>query len=149
ENFNFVLRAGYNEDDDGVPAQVAQSRFFNNCLLDRARQYYCGEVLEFDAVTLDTPRLMGEDGLERDITRVSGTAVWDIDGTGDGFVVTANAGWTDYNSVFGADATFLGNPTNFAGGSLVRVEILDREEWSAELRLDTPSTERIRGTLGI
>ncbi|MCG8441250.1 MAG: TonB-dependent receptor [Caulobacterales bacterium] len=146
ENLTLLLRAGYNEDDDGIPAQVAQSRFFNNCFLDQARQYYCGEVQEFDAVTLDVADLQGEEGLRRDITRVVGSAEWDIGGSG--YNLTANAGWTQSDSVFGVDATFLGDPINFAGGTLVRVEILDQEERSAELRLDTPAERTIRGTVG-
>ncbi|WP_370336706.1 TonB-dependent receptor [Parvularcula marina] len=146
DTVSMTLRAGYNEDDDGPAAQVVQSRFFNNCFLDQARQYYCGEVQEFDETTLDLARLGDDAGLTREVLRISGSMEWDIGGSG--YILSSNAGYTDSSSVYGQDNTFLGNLNNFAGNTLVRVEHIDQDEWSAELRLDTPASESIRGTFG-
>jgi len=147
ENITMTLSGGYNEDDDGIPAQIAQSRFFNNCFLDQARQYYCGEAVEFDSVTLNTDGLGEEAGLTREVSRIVGSVEWDIDGSG--YVVTSNTGYTKSDSVFGSDGTYLGDLLNLYGGIFTRVETSDQTEWSSELRIDTPSTERLRGTAGL
>ncbi len=146
ENLAMTFRAGYNKDDDNIPAQVVQSRFFNNCFLDQARQYYCGEVMEFDEVTLNTRELGDEAGLEREVSRITGTVEWDIGGSG--YVVTSNTGYTKSDSIFGNDQTYLGDTINFAGASFTRVEESDQSEWSSELRLDTPSQNALRGSVG-
>lgn len=147
ENVTMLLSGGYNEDDDGIPAQIAQSRFYNNCFLDQARQYYCGEVVEFDEVTLNTDGLGSEVGLDRQISRVVGKVEWDIGGSG--YVLTSNSGLTKSESVFGHDGTYLGDPISLYGGIFTRVETTDQEEWSSELRLDTPVEKSLRGTVGL
>lgn len=146
EDINLTLRGGYNEDDDGVAAQVVQSRFFNNCFLDQARQYYCGEVVELDETTIDIARLGSEAGLERTNWRIAGALGWDIGGSG--YNLTLNGGYTKSDSIYGQDNTFLGNLNNFAGNTLVRVEEIDQYEWSTEARLDTPVENSVRGTIG-
>ncbi len=147
ENVNAVVRAGFNKDDDGVAAQVVQSRFYNNCFLDTARQYYCGAAVELDETTLDIARLGDEAGLKRENSRISASIDWDIGGSG--YVLTSNSGYTTSNSSYGQDNTFLGNLNNFAGNTLVRVEEIEQNELSTELRLDTPSTRSVRGTVGV
>lgn len=146
-DLSFILSGGYNEDDDGIPAQISQSRFFNNCFLDQARQYYCGAAQEFDEVTLNTDGLGSEVGLQREVTRIVGKAEWDIGGSG--FVLTSNTGLTKSDSTFGHDGTYLGDLRRLFGGIFTRVETNDTEEWSSELRIDTPSTNTLRGTAGL
>lgn len=146
DDFTLIARAGYNEDDDELPAQRVQDRFFNNCFLDQARQYFCGEVEEFETVVLARDRLLGEDGLRREVLRGSLTLEWNIGGSG--FELTSNSGFVDADSSFGNDQTNLGDPISFLGGIFVRVEDSQRDEWSTELRLDSPADERFRYLLG-
>ena len=143
-SFDFTL--GYNEDEDEHPAQRVQDRFSNNCFLNQARQYYCGEIREFNSVTLEIDRLNGEDGLQRKVLRATGSASWDIKSSG--YVLTASGGYNNAESVFGNDQTFLGDGIRFARGIFVRVEDSDREEYSAELRFASPSDNRLRYQAG-
>jgi outer membrane receptor protein involved in Fe transport len=146
DNLTIIARGGYNEDDDGLPAQRVQDRFSNNCFLDQARQYYCGEVTEFKSVVLAKDRLLGEEGLRREVARGSLSIEWDIGGNG--FLLTSNSGFVDSDYTFGNDQTNLGDPINFAGGSFVRVEESERDEWSTELRLDSPQNQKFRYLIG-
>jgi iron complex outermembrane recepter protein len=140
------LSLGYNEDDDEIPAQRVQDRFANNCFLDQARQYYCGEVHHFDSVRLALDRLDGEAGLDREVFRGTGTLEWNI--AGSGFTLTSNTGVISADSSFGNDQTYLGDPIQFLGGQFVRVEDSNRDEWSTELRLASPVDSRIRYQVG-
>lgn len=146
-DLSIITRAGYNEDDDGHPAQRAQDRFSNNCFLDQPRQFFCGEVEEFESVIVATDRLMGEEGLRREITRLTLSADWDVGGSG--FQLSSNSGYTNSDSSFGNDQTFLGDPINFLGGIFVRVTDIEREEWSTELRLESPQDDRFRYLAGL
>ena len=144
DTVSVLLRASYNEDDDGIPAQALQDRFSNNCFLDTARQYYCGAVEQFDTVRLALDRLAGEEGLRREVLRLTGTLEWDINE----FILTSNTGYISSESTFGNDQTFLGDPINFGGGTFIRAEDSDRDEWSTELRLQSPITEQFRYSVG-
>jgi outer membrane receptor protein involved in Fe transport len=146
ENTTIIARAGYNEDDDGLPAQRVQDRFANNCFLDQARQYYCGAITEFESVVLAKEQLLGEEGIRREVTRGSLSLEFDLGGSG--FVLTSNTGFVQSDYTFGNDQTNLGNPINFAGGIFVRVEESERDEWSTELRLESPQNRSFRYLFG-
>lgn len=141
-----IARLGYNEDDDGLPAQRVQDRFANNCFLDQARQYYCGAIQEFESVVLAKDRLLGEEGLRREVLRGSFTVEWDLGDSG--FHLTSNSGFVNSDYVFGNDQTNLGDPISFVGGIFVRVEESKRDEWSTELRLDSPENNKFRYLVG-
>ena len=146
DNLTIIGRAGYNKDDDGLPAQRVQDRFANNCFLDQARQYYCGEIAEFDSVILAKDKLAGEEGLRRTVGRGSLSIDWDVGSRG--FHLTSNSGFVNSEYSFGNDQTNLGDPINFAGGIFVRVQDSEREEWSTELRLDSPQDQKFRYLIG-
>lgn len=138
---------GYNKDDDDVPAQRLQDRFANNCFLDQARQYYCGEIQEFDSVRLATNRLGSEAGLDREVLRVTAALEWDLGGSG--YVLSANTGLVSAETSFGNDNSYLGDPNFFAGGQFVRVEDSERDETSTELRLSSPGDAQLRYSIGV
>lgn len=146
ENLAIIMRAGYNEDDDGLPAQRVQNRFANNCFLDQARQYYCGAITEFKSVRLNKAGLAGEEGLRREVARGSLAIEWDLGDSG--FHLTSNTGFVASDYSFGNDQTNLGDPINFVGGIFVRVEESERDEWSTELRLDSPQDRDFRYLIG-
>jgi len=141
-----IGRWGYNRDMDGLAATRVQDRFANNCFLDQARQYFCGEVTKFNSVILNKAGLKSEAGLEREVTRASLTLEWDLGGSG--YVLTSNSGLTFANSTFGNDQTNLGDPIGFAGGIFTRVEDMERREWSTELRIASPEDKRFRYMVG-
>jgi iron complex outermembrane recepter protein len=138
---------GYNKDEDDVPAQRLQDRFANNCFLDQARQYYCGEIVKFDSVRLATNRLGSEAGLDREVLRATAALEWDL--AGSGYVLSANTGIVSAETMFGNDNSYLGDPNFFAGGQFVRVEDSERDEISAELRLSSPGDAQLRYSLGV
>ena len=161
--FSAIVSAGYSEDDDDMAAVTLQDRFANNCHLDVARQYYCGEILEQNSVTLDRGNLQGDDGLHRESTRVSTQLTWDFDT----FRIVSNSGLFDTHIEYGYDSTYQGGhviaPTTVPGapgyvrpatdpvrtGSVTRNEVTDRKEWSSELRIQSDEEKRVRWLAGI
>lgn len=141
-----------------------QERFANNCHLDVPRQYYCGELLRKDSLTLDRAGLNGREGVDRSSKRVSLQLVYEAPK----FTITSSAGafWTD--TTYGYDSTYQGAvalstaptgvPTlvpNAPGyvraatdpvrtGSVNRLEVSDRTEWSTELRIDSQLNDMLR-----
>ena len=161
--FSAIVSAGYSDVDDGMAAVALQDRFANNCHLDVARQYYCGEVRRLDSATLDRGNLQGDDGLHRESTRLSAQLIWDFDS----FRIVSNTGVFDTNIEYGYDSTYQGGhaiaPTTVPGapgyvrtatdpvrtGSVTRNEVSERTEWSTELRIQSDETKRLRWLAGV
>jgi iron complex outermembrane recepter protein len=161
--FSAIVSAGYSDIDDGMAAVALQDRFANNCHLDVARQYYCGEVRELNSVTLDRGNLGDDDGLRRNSTRASAQLVWDLDA----FRIVSNTGMFDNRIEYGYDSTYQGGhaiaPTTVPGapgyvrtlsdpvriGSVTRNELSERTEWSTELRIQSDETKRVRWLAGV
>ncbi|MEQ8733804.1 MAG: TonB-dependent receptor [Rhodospirillaceae bacterium] len=128
ENFTATLAGGYGKDDDGAAAIVLQDRTFNNCFLDVARQYYCGEVNEF-TTTEQNLDLFGDDiGLDKDSYRLSAKLEYD----GGDFAITSNTGYFKSDQKYGYDVDLTSNSTAL-GGTFNRIAFSDREEWSTEV----------------
>ena len=60
DSFTARFNLGYGKDDDGAAPVTLQDRTYNNCFLEIARQYYCGEVAELDT-TEQNLELFGDD----------------------------------------------------------------------------------------
>ncbi|RYE42364.1 MAG: hypothetical protein EOP21_08275, partial [Hyphomicrobiales bacterium] len=151
-NFSATLSGGYIRDRDGHPAIVTQDRFENNCYLQSARQYYCGIVKRYDEATLDLESLGDTVGLKRDSYRAFLSLVYEA---GD-FTITSNSGYFNTKTEFGHDSTYQGatafGMTTVPGapgyvrpvadgvrsGNVLRNEVGAREEWSTELRVQSP-----------
>jgi iron complex outermembrane recepter protein len=161
--FSAIVSAGYSDIDDGMAAITLQDRFSNNCHLDAARQYYCGEVHEQSNTTLDRGNLQGDDGLHRESTRLSAQLTWDLDT----FKIVSNTGLFDTTIEYGYDSTYQGGhviaPTTVPDapgfvrsatdpvrvGSVTRNEVSDRTEWSTELRIQSDESKRVRWLAGV
>ncbi|MEX2149752.1 MAG: TonB-dependent receptor [Steroidobacteraceae bacterium] len=161
--FSALVSAGYSDIDDGMAAVGLQDRFANNCHLDVARQYYCGEVRELSSVTLDRGNLRDDDGLRRNSTRLSAQLVWDLDA----FRIVSNTGVFDTRIEYGYDSTYQGGhaiaPTTVPDapgyvrtafdpvrtGGVTRNEMSERTEWSTELRIQSDETKRVRWLAGV
>jgi outer membrane receptor protein involved in Fe transport len=162
EAFAAILSAGYSKDDDDLAAIVLQDRYANNCFLSSLRQYYCGAVREQRATTLDRAGLQGTQGVNRDSTRASAALKWNIGS----YTLSSNSGAFFTDSEYGYDSTYQGATAlalttipNAPGAvrpttdvvrrqSTLRSEVSERDEWSTELRLDSPSERSVRWMLG-
>ena len=163
--FSMVLSGGITRDDDGLAAITLQDRFANNCFLNSARQYYCGEVIEQDGATLDRERLFGTEGIERESVRLAAQLQWDFDG----FSIVSNSGGFTTDQDYGYDASYqagteLSDPLNTIPGApgatraatdpifttnFERVEVSTRDEWSTELRAQSNAEgERLHWLIG-
>jgi iron complex outermembrane recepter protein len=161
--FSATLGAGFSTDDDDHAAIVLQDRFSNNCFLNVARQYYCGEVKEQDNAALDVAGLEGKEGVNRDSLRLSAQLIWDFDR----FKVTSNSGLFQTDTEYGYDSSYQGATAiaqttvpNAPGyvrtafdpvrrGTVMRNEVTDRTEWSTELRVENDRAARVRLTGGL
>jgi len=161
DNLEARISGGWNKDDDGLAAVGLQDRFSNNCFLRAPRQYYCGAVKRLDSIAIDRAGLNGKDGLRRESTRLFANVEYD----GGAYQVVSNTGlfWT--NTEYGYDSTYQGGsaiaPLTIPGttvaraatdpiraGTTLRNEVTDRNEWSQEVRLQTPQDQAIRGMIG-
>ncbi|MGD9597009.1 MAG: TonB-dependent receptor [Steroidobacteraceae bacterium] len=163
ESIAAILSGGYTRDRDDLAAVTLQERFANNCHLDAARQYYCGEVEEARAATLDRAGLDGTEGLHRDSTRLSLQVTFDLPA---GFTLVSNSGLFSTGMENGYDSSYQGatarggavvpgapgyvRPASdpVRSGRVMRNEVSDRDEWSTELRLQSDPAQRFRYMLG-
>ena len=163
EGISAILSGGYTRDRDDLAAITLQERFANNCYLNVARQYYCGEVREAREATLDRAGLNGTDGLHRDSTRLSLQLSFDLPA---GLTLVSNSGLFSTEMEYGYDSTYQGATafgiTTVPGapgyvratsdpvrnGGVMRNEVTDRDEWSTELRLESDRAARFRYMVG-
>ena len=132
DSFSARFNLGYGKDDDGAAAVTLQDRTYNNCFLEIARQYYCGEVVELDS-TEQNLELFGDDiGLDKTAWRASAQLEWDLGG----FAVRSNTGYFNADSTYGYDVDITSNSTAL-GGTFNRIAVSDRREWSTELLVST------------
>lgn len=162
ESFTAILAGGYSEDHDQHAPITLQNRYGNNCFLGSLRQYYCGEVQEQESSTLDIARLQGTEGVNREGTRASLQLIFELGS----FTLTSNSGLFSTDSEYGYDSTYQGATAfgtttipNAMGAaraatdpvrtqSVMRNEIISRDEWSTELRLQSSRDAPWRFMLG-
>ena len=138
-----TFSGGFNKDDDGMAATGLQDRFHNNCFLDRYRQYYCGDIKPKDTINVNRAALMGQEGLRRKTTRLMAGLEYDL---GDGYSLSSNTGFFNTSEKYGYDSDYLNaNRTT----TNMRREVRDRREWSTELRLESPTSDRLSWLAGV
>ena len=165
----------YSEDQDGPPALGLQGRQFNNCQLNnpsslpRSRGYYCGEVFGADGLTVQQRTdLFPEPGTRRERTRAALTVKYEF---GEGYELTSTSGYSvedygvqidvsyaGYDAFIGLDSPTLPPPAAGAAGDLARqfrnagafwrIQEENRNDFSQELRLRSPSDRAFRWTVG-
>ena len=132
DRFMARFNLGYGKDDDGAAAVTLQDRTYNNCYLEIARQYYCGEVAELDS-TEQNLELFGDDiGMDKKAWRASAQLEWDLGG----LTVRSNTGYFSADVLYGYDVDITSNSTAL-GGTFNRIAVSDRREWSTELLVNT------------
>ena len=143
---DWVIRqnAGYGEDDDGAAAVALQDRFANNCFLNVARQYYCGEIITGETTEQNLDLFGDRIGLDKEATRLSAQVEYDAGN----WSLAWNTGYFNADSTYGYDVDITSNSTAL-GGSFNRIAVSDRTEISSELVFRTDETQRIRGLAGV
>ena len=142
DNFMARINAGYGKDDDGAAPVTLQDRTYNNCFLEIARQYYCGEVQEFDTTEQNLELFGDKIGLDKKAVRASVQLEWDLGA----LTVRSNTGYFGADVLYGYDVDITSNSTAL-GGTFNRVAVSDRREWSTELLVstDVESATRLLG----
>lgn len=138
------LNAGFGTDDDGAAAVALQDRTYNNCYLNVARQYYCGEVVTLESTEQNLDLFGDRIGLEKDAIRLSAQVEYD----GGPWSLAWNTGYFNADSTYGYDVDITSNSTAL-GGTFNRIAVSDRTEISSELIFRTDETQRIRGLGGV
>lgn len=144
DTFMARINAGYGKDDDGAAAVTLQDRSYNNCFLEVARQYYCGEVAELDSTEQNLELFGDRIGLDKKAVRASVQLEWDL---GD-YTVRSNTGYFGADANYGYDVDLTSNST-FAGGTFNRVAVSDRREWSTELLVSSNADSATRWLGGV
>ena len=144
DTFMARVSLGYGKDADGAAAVTLQDRTYNNCFLEVARQYFCGEVAELDSTEQNLDLFGDSIGLDKKAWRASAHLQWDL---GD-YTVSSNTGYFGADSTYGYDVDLTSNST-FAGGTFNRVAVSDRREWSTELLLSTAAESATRFLGGV
>lgn len=141
--WNVRFSLGFGSDNDGAAAVTLQDRFSNNCFLDVARQYYCGEVIETPG-SVQNLELFGSDiGLDKEATR----AALQIEYSTDTFTIASNTGYFGADQTYGYDVDLTENST-FAGGTFNRIAVSDRKEVSTELLLRSNTANPLQWMVG-
>jgi len=141
--WNIRFGLGFGQDEDGAAAVTLQDRFSNNCFLEVARQYYCGEVIETPE-SVQNLELFGDSiGMDKDSTRAS----LQIEYNADNFTVISNTGHFQADQTYGYDVDLTANST-FAGGTFNRIAVSDRTETSTELLVRSNTDSPLQWMVG-
>ncbi len=142
--FNMRVSLGVGRDDDGAAALTLQDRFSNNCFLDVARQYFCGEVTE-NPPSEQNLELFGDSiGMDKDSTRLGLQFEYDTAN----FTIASNTGYFSADQTYGYDVDLTANATAL-GGTFNRIAVSDREEMSTELLIRSNNDSRLQWLAGV
>ena len=162
ETIDATLRLGLEETDDGHFAIALQPRTENNCCFrtqtsPRSREYYVGEVLEFDEVRLNTSVFDGLGGAGDRRNRVFGSLKvdWDI---GD-FTLTSITGYVEDDTESRQDVSYGGYdpfepfvsfpfPLASLASSFLRATKEDQQDISQELLIRSNADNAFRWNAG-
>lgn len=142
EDLRFLLRASYAHNDDGHEPMAMQRASENNCYLSSRTQYYCGAInVTPDMIGLNLDEIDGG-GVERKTGRISLNAEYDRNG----YTLTSITAYNDSTEDRKADLDY--QPTRLLGGSLHVNDQIDITGFSQELRLASPTDQRLRWMAG-
>ena len=159
DDIELGLRYIFTDDDDDHFPIALQDSSFNNCQLG-SRGYFCGEVEFPERLALNTDDLLAP-GLSRQAHRLFADMDWDI--AGSGYTLSGLFGYTDLTERSGTDQTYDDTTALFIPFPFICANIpncvfgaspfntdgeAERESWSGELRLSSPSSDRLRWQLG-
>lgn len=143
EDLDVTLRLGWSENDDDHETTALQDSTFNNCFLDRARQYYCGEVnVGPEAIGLNLEEVDGG-GIGRETLRGAVSAEYRL---ANNYTLSSITGYNKAEE----SRKFDGDFQPFFGflGLLHVNDTVDWESFSQELRFASAQEERFRWMVG-
>jgi iron complex outermembrane recepter protein len=147
ENFEIIGRVNYSEDDDGAYSIGLQDASANNCFLDVARQYYCGDVsIPADAPRQETDYYSEGSGVSQETIRTSLTMNYDFD---NGHTLTSITAYSDENGRVIQDQTYAGEDNRgFFRMGFISDDMSMRDDFSQEVRLTSPCENPFRYIVG-
>ncbi len=159
DDISASIRWLHQEDEDQhMPIRLMPATE-NNCFLN-TRTYFCGVVPPVRDMQINTDRLL-RPGLHRNADRLLGRIDWDI--AGSGYALALQGGYSDTQDVNGIDQTYDGRAFFLLRGACRFVPIGNqdcntspfettggnyRRNHTIELRLTSPSTDRLRWRIG-
>ncbi len=147
ENSEIIARVSYSEDDDGAYSIGLQDASYNNCFLDVARQYYCGEIAIPEGAPRHETNFYDEgSGLWRETLRTNLTMNFDFD---NGATLTSISAYTGEENRVIQDQTYAGEDNRgFFRMGFITDNITEKDDYSQELRLTSPADRDFRYIVG-
>lgn len=147
ENFEVIARLNYSEDDDGAYSIGLQGAAANNCFLDVARQYFCGDVqIPADAPRQETNYYDEGSGVSEETIRTSLTMNLDLE---NGHTITSITSYSDEDGRVIQDQTYAGEDNRgFFRMGFITDSINMRQDFSQELRVTSPGDQAFRYIFG-
>jgi outer membrane receptor protein involved in Fe transport len=151
---SLTLRLALQKTDDDPFATWLQPRTANNCCFrtadaPRSREYYIGQALTSDSVTLYTDALeaAGGAGIQLDRELGSLSAGWELP---TGWLLSSLTGWVDDSVKRGLDTSYAAyDPVPTQPGSFLLQDKLTQDDFSQELRVASPRDATWRGVAGL
>ena len=161
DDISATVRWLHQRDEDGMYAIGLQPASRNNCYLT-TRPYYCGTAQLPQAYAINSNKLQYP-GIYRNADRFIGDVNWDI--AGSGYNLSFQAGYSDLVEVVGTDQTYDGREFFILGSAATcgfvplpnqlcaqsafnTTDGIRRKTQTYELRLSSPSTQRLRWRIG-
>jgi outer membrane receptor protein involved in Fe transport len=157
ENFEAILSVGFSKDRDKGYIYGFQGSAKNNCYnatvvgaigttpraSSRARGFYCGEVETLDSYAYNNDELeaLGYHGLEREFYRTSLALNYEFEND---WSITSTSAYNHNENITGQDNTLVRSTA-----PSLTVSGRTQEDYSQELRVMSPQSERIRGLAGV
>jgi len=143
DQLDITVRMAWSENDDDHETTALQDSTFNNCFLDRARQYYCGDVnVGPEAIGVNLEEVEGG-GIGRETFRAALTGEYRF---ANGYTLTSITGYNDADESRRFDADF--QPFFGFIGLLHVNDTVAWESFSQEFRFTSPQDERFRWMVG-
>lgn len=153
-DLGITLRLAVQQTDDDHYATWLQPRTANNCCFrsadaPRAREYYIGEALGSDSVTLYTDALDEAGGAGFELDRVLGSLAvnWSFGG---GYRLSSLTGAVHDDLERGFDSSYGAyDPVPSLPGTFLVRDESEQDDFSQELRLSSPTDRALRWTAGL
>lgn len=150
-----TLRLAFQQTDDDHYAVWLQPRTANNCCFrsadsPRSREYYVGDALVGNDVTLYTDYLDAAGGSGFELDRRLGSLALEWQPSPDGYTLTSLTGFVDDELERGFDVSYGAyEPVPAAPGTFLQRDRLEQSDFSQELRVASPRGRALSWNAGL